>query len=63
MKDEYRKQTEQKLIKFGKAEFLEKGYVKANLRDICMRTAFTSYFTKFMGSSPDPKRSLSQMMR
>lgn len=35
MKDERRKQTEQKFIKFGKAEFLEKGYVKANLRDIC----------------------------
>ena len=35
MNDERRKQTEQKLIESGKAEFLEKGYAKANLRDIC----------------------------
>ena len=36
MNDERRKQTEQKLIRSGRAEFLEKGYDKANLRDICM---------------------------
>lgn len=35
MEDERRKQTEQKLIKSGKEEFLKKGYAKANLRDIC----------------------------
>lgn len=35
MEDERRKQTEQNLIESGKAEFLKKGYAKANLRDIC----------------------------
>ena len=35
MEDERRKQTEQKLIESGKAEFLKKGYAKANLRDLC----------------------------
>lgn len=34
MEDERRKQTEQKLIESGKAEFLKKGYAKANLRDL-----------------------------
>ena len=33
MEDERRKQTEQKLIESGKAEFLKKGYAKANLPD------------------------------
>ena len=35
MNDERRKQTEQKLIRSGRAEFLEKGYAKANLPDLC----------------------------
>lgn len=42
MKDERRKQTEQKLMKFGKAEFLKKGYAKANLRDICKAAGVTT---------------------
>ena len=42
MKDERRKQTEQKLIKFGKAEFLQKGYARANLRDICKAAGVTT---------------------
>lgn len=42
MKDERRKQTEQKLIEAGKAEFLEKGYAKANLRDICKMAGVTT---------------------
>lgn len=42
MEDERRKQTEQNLIKSGKAEFLSKGYVKANLRDICKVAGVTT---------------------
>ena len=42
MNDERRKQTEQKLIESGKAEFLEKGYAKANLRDICKVAGVTT---------------------
>lgn len=42
MKDERRKQTEQKLIKSGKEEFLKKGYAKANLRDICKNAGVTT---------------------
>lgn len=42
MNDERRKQTEQKLIKSGKEEFLEKGYAKANLRDICKSAGVTT---------------------
>ena len=42
MEDERRKQTEQKLIKFGKEEFLKKGYAKANLRDICKNAGVTT---------------------
>ena len=42
MNDERRKQTEQKLIESGKAEFLEKGYAKANLRDICKAAGVTT---------------------
>ena len=42
MEDERRKQTEQNLIKSGKAEFLSKGYVKANLRDICKAAGVTT---------------------
>ena len=42
MNDERRKQTEQKLIECGKAEFLEKGYTKANLRDICKAAGVTT---------------------
>lgn len=42
MNDERRKQTEQKLIECGKAEFLEKGYAKANLRDICKAAGVTT---------------------
>ena len=42
MEDERRKQTEQKLIKSGKEEFLKKGYTKANLRDICKNAGVTT---------------------
>ena len=42
MEDERRKQTEQKLIKSGKEEFLKKGYAKANLRDICKNAGVTT---------------------
>ena len=42
MEDERRKQTEQNLIRFGKAEFLSKGYAKANLRDICKAAGVTT---------------------
>ena len=42
MNDERRKQTEQKLIKSGREEFLEKGYAKANLRDICKSAGVTT---------------------
>ena len=42
MNDERRKQTEQKLIRSGRAEFLEKGYAKANLRDICKAVGVTT---------------------
>ena len=42
MEDERRKQTEQKLIKSGKEEFLKKGYDKANLRDICKNAGVTT---------------------
>ena len=42
MNDERRKQTEQKLIESGKAEFLKKGYAKANLRDICNAAGVTT---------------------
>lgn len=42
MNDERRKQTEQKLIASGKAEFLKKGYAKANLRDICKAAGVTT---------------------
>lgn len=42
MNDERRKQTEQKLIKSGREEFLEKGYAKANLRDICKAAGVTT---------------------
>ena len=42
MNDERRKQTEQKLIRSGRAEFLEKGYAKANLRDICKAARVTT---------------------
>ena len=42
MEDERRKQTEQKLIKSGKEEFLKKGYAKANLRDIGKNAGVTT---------------------
>ena len=42
MEDERRKQTEQKLIESGKAEFLKKGYAKANLRDLCKTAGVTT---------------------
>lgn len=42
MEDERRKQTEQKLIRSGRAEFLKKGYVKASLRDICRAAGVTT---------------------
>mgnify|MGYP002109109380 FL=1 len=42
MEDERRKQTEQKLIRSGRAEFLKKGYVKASLRDICKAAGVTT---------------------
>ena len=42
MEDERIKQTEQKLIKSGKEEFLKKGYAKANLRDICKNAGVTT---------------------
>ena len=42
MEDERRKQTEQKLIRFGKAEFLKKGYAKASLREICKAAGVTT---------------------
>ena len=42
MEDESRKQTEQKLIESGKAEFLKKGYAKANLRDLCKTAGVTT---------------------
>lgn len=42
MEDERRKQTEQKLIRSGRAEFLKKGYVKASLRDICKAADVTT---------------------
>ena len=42
MEDERRKQTEQKLLASGRAEFLEKGYAKASLRDICKAAGVTT---------------------
>ena len=42
MEDERRKQTEQKLIECGEREFLEKGYAKANLRDLCKTAGVTT---------------------
>ena len=42
MEDERRKQTDQKLIESGKAEFLKKGYAKANLRDLCKTAGVTT---------------------
>ena len=42
MEDERRKQTEQKLIRSGRAEFLKKGYVKASFRDICKAAGVTT---------------------
>ena len=42
MEDERRKQTEQKLIRSGRAEFLKKGYVKASPRDICKAAGVTT---------------------
>ena len=42
MKEERRKQTEQKLIECGEREFLEKGYAKANLREICKSAGVTT---------------------
>lgn len=42
MEDERKQQTKQKLIASGKAEFLEKGYAKANLRDICKAAGVTT---------------------
>ena len=42
MEDERRKQTEQKSIESGKAEFLKKGYAKANLRDLCKTAGVTT---------------------
>lgn len=42
MEDERRKQTEQKLIESGKAEFLKKGHAKANLRDLCKTAGVTT---------------------
>ena len=42
MEDERRKQTEQKLLACGRAEFLEKGYAKASLRDICKAAGVTT---------------------
>lgn len=42
MNDERRKQTGQKLIRSGRDEFLEKGYAKANLRDICRAAGVTT---------------------
>lgn len=42
MEEERRKQTEQKLIESGKAEFLKRGYAKANLRDICQAAGVTT---------------------
>ena len=42
MEDERRKQTEKKIIESGKAEFLKKGYSKANLRDICKAAGVTT---------------------
>ena len=42
MENERRKQTEQKLIESGKAEFLKKGYAKANLRDLCKTAGVTT---------------------
>lgn len=42
MEDKRRKQTEQKLIRSGRAEFLKKGYVKASLRDICKAAGVTT---------------------
>ena len=42
MEDERKKQTRQKLIKSGKAEFLDKGYMKASLRDICKAAGVTT---------------------
>ena len=42
MEDERRKQTEQKLIRSGRTEFLKKGYVKASLREICKAAGVTT---------------------
>ena len=42
MEDERRKQTEQKLLASGRAEFLKKGYAKASLRDICKAAGVTT---------------------
>lgn len=42
MEDARRKQTEQKLIAAGKAEFLKNGYAKSNLRDICKAAGVTT---------------------
>ncbi len=51
MEDERRKQTEQNLIKSGGSRY--DGFRKQI--DSQMQAAFTSYFTKFMGKSPDPE--------
>lgn len=48
MEDERRKQTEQKLIESGKAEFLKKGYAKANLRDLCKTAGVTTRSILFL---------------
>ncbi|MEI3492337.1 MAG: TetR family transcriptional regulator [Blautia sp.] len=54
MNDERRKQTEQKLIRSGRAEFLEKGYAKANLRDICKAARVTTGAFYFSFENKEP---------
>ena len=42
MENDRKKITEQNLIRCAKEEFLQKGYAKANLRDICRRAGVTT---------------------
>jgi len=62
MENERRKLTEEKIIRCAKKEFLEKGYAKANLREICKAAQVTTgalYFSfenkeALLGAIVDP---------